>query len=219
MRGIGPSGVPQKLISDSALAQTSIQEQRPPQHRSSKEVQIAARDVTDEGNVACSWGWMSTRKRSTSRSPSPRMNPCVVSCARGKTRSASPRKPSIVKGLPAPPGSTLSGTRRMDAPLSPLARRSQFPPPSAAHRPAGAPRHDRRNRTQGRAAHRPAPAAHARLALGADGGGAAGAARCLVCHGGGPRRRSRRHSTVTHPRELMACLGLVPSAYARYVRA
>ena len=109
--------------------------------------------------------------------------------------------------------STLSGTRRMDATLSPLARRSQFPPPPAAHRPAGVPRHDRQNRTPRRAAHRPAPGAHARLALGAGGGGAAGLARDLVCHSGGPRRRSRRHSTV-HTRELMAYLGLVPSEYS-----
>jgi hypothetical protein len=106
------------------------------------------------------------------------------------------RRPSIGSRPSCSGRATLSGTRRVDAPLSPLARRSQFPSPPAACRPAGVPRHDRRNRTPRRAAHRPAPAAHPRLALGAGGGGAAGLARDLVCDGGGPRRRGRRHSTV-----------------------
>ena len=101
-----------------------------------------------------------------------------------------------VEGVPAPPGSTLSGTRGVDAPLSPLAGRSQFPARAAAHRAAGIPRHDRRNRAAGRAAHRATPAAHARVALGAGRGCAAGVTRCLVCHGGGPGRRSRRHPTL-----------------------
>ena len=94
------------------------------------------------------------------------------------------------------PGPTLSGTRRVDAPVSPLAGRSELPAGPAAHRAAGVPRHDRRNRTPRRAAHRPTPAAHARVALGAGRGRAAGVTRRLVCHGGRPRRRSRRHPTL-----------------------
>ena len=61
---------------------------------------------------------------------------------------------------------------------------------------AGIPRHDRRNRTPRRAPHRPTPAAHARVALGARRRRAAGAARRLVCHGGRSRRRGRRHPSL-----------------------
>ena len=71
-----------------------------------------------------------------------------------------------------------------------------FPARPAAHRAAGVPRHDRRDRTPCRTAHRSAPAAHADVALGAGGGRAAGVARRLVRHRGGPRHRGRRHSTL-----------------------
>ena len=80
--------------------------------------------------------------------------------------------------------------------VSPLARGPQFSAGAAAHRAAGVPRHDRRDGAPRRAAHRPTPAAHARLALGAGRRRAAGVARRLVCHGGRPRRRSRRHPTL-----------------------
>jgi len=72
----------------------------------------------------------------------------------------------------------------------------EFPAGPPAHRAAGVPRYDRRNRTARRSPHRPTPDAHARLAVGAGRGCAAGAARRLVCDGGRPRRRSRRHPTL-----------------------
>jgi histidinol-phosphate/aromatic aminotransferase/cobyric acid decarboxylase-like protein len=75
-----------------------------------------------------------------------------------------------------------------------LAGRPELPVGPAAHRVAGVPRHDRRNRTPRRAAHGPTPATHARVALGAGGGGAAGVTWGLVCDGRGSRCGGRRHS-------------------------
>ena len=71
-----------------------------------------------------------------------------------------------------------------------------FPLTPAAYRAAGVPRHDRRNGPSRRTAHRPTPAAHTCVALGAGRRGAAGAAWRLVRHGGGPRRGGRRHPTL-----------------------
>ena len=93
-------------------------------------------------------------------------------------------------------GRRYPGRAGWTQPVSTLARRSQFSPRPAAHRAAGVPRHDRRNRTPRRAPDGPTPAAHASVALGAGRGRAAGVARGLVCHGRRPRRRSRRYPAV-----------------------
>ena len=90
-----------------------------------------------------------------------------------------------------------------------------FPLGAAAHRAAGVPRHDRRDRTPRRAPHRPTPAAHARR-----GAGRRSSTRCRRCAGSRLSRRSassRRSATSdgsAHPRQLMAYLGLVPSEYS-----
>ena len=94
-------------------------------------------------------------------------------------------------------GRRYPGRERVDAPVSPLVDGPQFSASAAAHRAAGVSRHDRRNRTARRAAHRATPATHAGVAVGAGGGRAAGVARRVVCHRGGPRRRARRHPPVS----------------------